>query len=74
MNEIEKYISENNYDEAIEECLRLNLNNLGILLSNITDVSYKHSHHSDINVDVIETDREIVDEVVENQQLSDNDR
>ncbi len=33
MNIIEKFISEKNYSEAIQECIRTNHNNLGILLS-----------------------------------------
>ena len=37
MNEIEKHISEKNYDEAIQACMRNNLNNLGLFLSNITN-------------------------------------
>ena len=37
MNEIEKYISENNYKEALNECYSSNHNYLGILLSYIIE-------------------------------------
>ena len=36
MEEIEKYISEKNYEEAIQSCIRNNLNNLGLLLGYVT--------------------------------------
>lgn len=70
MKKIEKYVSENNYGEAIEECLRHNLNNLGVLLSNITRVSSKQSVKFHTNIDGIKTG---VGDLEETPLLSDNE-
>jgi hypothetical protein len=64
MNEIEKYISVKNYDEAVQECLRNNFNHLGILLSNIKSVPSHVVRQFHANIEGIKTDGNIIDEVV----------
>jgi hypothetical protein len=73
MNEIEKYIAEQNYDEAVQECLRQNLNHLGVLLSNITSASSHHvvkQFHTNING--IKTDGKIVEENIQSHEIDEN--
>ena len=73
MNEIEKYISEKNYDEAIQECIRNNLNNLGLLLTYITNPqSHYIIRQFQTNIESIKTDGKIIEEVVENNKHNDN--
>lgn len=73
MNEIEKYIAEQNYDEAVQECLRHNLNHLGVLLSNITSAP---SHHVvkqlHTNINGIKTDGKIVEENIQSHEIDEN--
>jgi hypothetical protein len=73
MNEIEKYIAEQNYDEAVQECLRHNLNHLGVLLSNITSAPSHHvvkQFHTNING--IKTDGKIVEENIQSHEIDEN--
>ena len=66
MNEIEKHISEKNYDEAIQECMRNNLNNLGLFLSNITNPQSPYIiQQFQANIKGIQTEGKIVEESVD---------
>ena len=60
MEEIEKYISEKHYEEAIQSCILNNLNNLGLLLGH---VKYSQSEYI---LQQIQTKEKIVEELLEN--------
>lgn len=62
MNKIEEFISSNNYNEAINECIPNNFNYFGILLSH----SVSSTHLIDqfrSNIDGISTDGKIIEEL-----------
>jgi hypothetical protein len=66
MNEIEKHISEKNYDEAIQACMRNNLNNLGLFLSNITNPQSPYIiQQFQANIKGVQTEGKIIEEIVE---------
>jgi len=57
----EKFISDKNYDEALQECLRTNHNHLGLLLSHIV-TSSSCVKQFQTNIAGIQTEGKIVDE------------
>ena len=65
MNEIEKFVSEKNYSEAIQECLRTSHNHLGILLSHaVTSSLHRVVDQLQANISGIETEGKVVEETV----------
>jgi hypothetical protein len=64
MNEIEKHVAEKNYDKAVQECLRSNLNQLGLLLNNVTSATSQYV----VNQSYTNINCKIVDEVIHNSE------
>lgn len=68
MNEIEKFIAEKDYDEAMQECVRTNHNHLGILLGHIVNSPSNYfikQFHA--NIDGIKSEGKIVQETITNE-------
>lgn len=60
MNNIENFISTENYTEAIEECVRNNFNNFGLLLSHATS-STDHVEQFRVNIKSVIADGNVID-------------
>jgi hypothetical protein len=62
MNNIEKFVSEKNYTDAIQECVRNDLNNFGLLLSYATS-STKYVNQFSNNIKGISNEGKIINEI-----------
>lgn len=76
MNEIDKYISEKNFDEALQECIRSSHNSLGLLISHIATskgctIQKILTQQLQTNIDGLKTEMKIIEET-KNDDISDN--
>lgn len=67
MNEIEKFVTEGNYSEAVQECVRANYNHFGILLSHVTSCPSELAvKQLQSNISGIKTEGKIIQESIDN--------